>query len=67
MKKIIILTKNDFTDPQTADQCIFKASLKNESISQIEQEFDVIVYEGKTIRNRFGNTSDKPDLNKLLD
>lgn len=67
MKKIIILTQNDFTDPQTADQCVFKANLKNGRISQIEQEFDVIVYEGKTIKNRFGNIADEIDLNKLLD
>lgn len=67
MKKVIILNREDFTDPQTADQCLFKAKLKDGDISQIEQEFDVIIYDGKTIKNRFGNIADKPDLNKLLD
>lgn len=67
MKKIIILTKEDFTDPKTAEQCLFKADLKHGSITQIEQDFDVIIYEGKVITNRFGNTTDKIDLNKLLD
>lgn len=67
MKKVILLNREDFTDPQTADQCVFKANLKNGYISQIEQDFDVIIYNGKTIKNRFGNITDEADLNKLLD
>lgn len=61
MKRILILTNSDFINPEKAEQSIFLATPK-QPFSEID--YDVIIYEGKTVKNRFGEG--EIDLSKLF-
>lgn len=65
MKRIAILTKDDFINPDVADQNVFLATPKQPFN---EMDFEVIIYEGKVIANRYGEIGDLSviDFEKLV-
>ncbi len=60
MKRIAILTRNDFINPEVADQNVFLATAKK-PFNEID--FEVIIYEGKVIANRYGEIGDLSVIN----
>lgn len=54
MKKMIFLTKADYIDPPSQIEDWNKSQLKHGSIENVEWTNDVILYEGKIVRNRYG-------------
>ncbi len=66
MKKIIILEDNDFIELPKNNQPIRDFKLKHFDPFKIEQETDVLVYNGYFLVNRYGNSNCEADLNKLM-
>lgn len=65
MKRILILTENDFINPEVARQNIFKATPKREFN---EIDYELIIFENQVIKNRFGDVGDLNlfDFNEFL-
>lgn len=67
MKRIAILTRDDFTNDDITAQTVFQSSEKAKMPFN-EADFEVIIFEGQVIANRYGETGDLStlDLDKLL-
>jgi|GEM_PF-2807223 hypothetical protein len=62
MKKILVLTTDDFSNPEEVQQQFFKGKLKHGDLMKEERECTHIIFNGKYIKNRTGNLDEKPSL-----
>lgn len=67
MKKVLILTTDDFINPEQIQQPFYKWEFKNgRKMSEFEAEIDVLILNGQYILNRFGATNKPATLEELI-
>lgn len=67
MKKVLILTTEDFINPEQMQQPFYLWEFKNgRKMCEFEYEIDVLILNGQYILNRFGEINKNATLEELI-
>lgn len=67
MKKVLILTTEDFINPDQMQQPFYTWEFKNgRKMSEFEHDIDVLILNGQYILNRFGEINKPATLEELI-